>query len=283
MKHNDAYITEAKVFSGFGKISRKLLYTWKESVIQFDDTNSKQSTLQDMNRRLSSSNIIVFFDHHYAFDPIPVGLILGKHIQSLQGLLIPYAVHLDMGVGREGEFSLRYKSRTLAFDWFVRNIAKNNPSIKFLPVVREFEMETPRLREIVDEQYAGVNTTYLRTFVRIFSQNDAGQACFLSPFSGIGFPGKPALHPQLHRSVKLAHAKSKREVSYYLVGAYPDWHAQRQYYAPLLSKHTIVMRGPIAMPIKDYEESRAIMESEIRKLRQQADFTTPDYNRILTK
>jgi hypothetical protein len=283
MKNNNAFITEAKIFSGFGKISRALLIAWKNFIIQFDDTEINRTTLKDMSRRLRSSNIIVFFDHHYAFDAIPMGLAFGINVRSLRSLLIPYAVHLDMGVGRKGEFSVRYKSRTLVFSWFARSITKNNPSIRFMPTVREFEMETPRLREIVEGKYDDVNTKYIRTFVRIFSRNGTGQACFLSPFSGIGFPGKPALHPQLHRSVKLAHAKSKREISFYLVGAYPNWHAQRQYYAPLMSRHTIAMRGPIELPIKDYEKSRALMESEISQLRQQANFTLPDYDRILMK
>jgi hypothetical protein len=283
MIHNEAYITEATIFSGFGKISREVLLAWKEFIIHFDNIASKQPALQDMNRRLPTNNIIVFFDHHYAFDAVPVGLAFGKYVRSLRSLLIPYAVHLDMGVGREGQFSPRYKSRTKVFRWFFQNITKNNPQIKFLPVVREFEMDTPRLRKIVEEKYAGINTKYLRTFIKMFSRSEPGQACFLSPFSGIGFPGKPALHPQLHRSVKMAQAKSKHEVSFYLVGAYPDWSIKRQYYAPLISKHAIVMRGPIELPIKDYDRSRETMELEIGRLRQQADFTPPDYERILTK
>jgi len=283
MNNNEGHITEATIFSGFNKVTREVLLAWKEFIIQFEDVESEEKTLMDMNKRLGSNNIVVFFDHHYAFDPIPMGLAFAKYVQNLKGLIIPYAVHLDMGVGRVGEFSIRYKSRTLVFEWFMRNIRRNNPNIQFLAVVREFEMETPRLREIVEAEYAGVNTKYIRTFAREFAQNDNGQACFLSPFSGIGFPGKPALHPQLHRSLKIAHGKAKNGVSYYLVGAYPSWEVQRQYYAPLFSKHTIIMRGPIDLPVKDYEESKDVMDVEIQKLRKQADFKPPDYDRLLTK
>ena len=144
-------------------------------------------------------------------------------------------------------------------------------------------MDTPRLRKIVDQDFQGANPKYIRTFMRLFSKNNSGQVCFLTPFSGIAFPGKPALNSQLYRSVDLVQSASKNEISFYIAGAYPNWHAYRQYWAPLMSKHKIVVRGPFTLPVCDYETAQTIIKNELNSLRDEADFTPPDYDRILTK
>lgn len=236
-----------------------------------------------MNDDLKSNNVIVFFDHHYAFDAIPLGLALAQHIEFASGIIIPFSVHLEMGVGREGGPSLRYYFRTLAFKWFVGNIRKENSSIQFFPVVREFEKESPRLCKIVDERFSGVNTVYLKSFLREFGNNTSGTVCFLTPFSGIGFPDKPLLHAQLYRSVDLVQAKCGRRSPIYILGAYPSWKAYAHYYAPLLTEHNIVMRGPFELPQKDYQGAFEIMRSEMLQLRQEGEFVPPEYDKILKK
>ena len=279
----EIFINETSVYSGFGLFSRKGLLAWKDFVIELDGMKSTQAVMDDISQRLCANNVIVFFDHHYAFDAVPLGFALAKYVESIQGALIPYAAHLDMGVGREGEFSVHYKFRTLAFHWLVQNITKNNPEIKFLPTVRSFEMDTPRIRKIVDRDFQGANTKYLRTLIRMFSTNNAGQVCFLTPFSGIAFPGKPVLHPQLYRSIDLVQAASKTDIPFYIAGAYPSWRAYRQYYAPLMSKHKIAIRGPFSLPVGDYKTAQTAVKNELNSLREKAAFTPPDYDRILTK
>ena len=279
----ETFINETSVYSGFGFFSRKGLLAWKDFVIELDDVKLVQAVMDDISQRLCANNVIVFFDHHYAFDALPLGFALAKYVEAIQGALIPYATHLDMGVGREGEFSVHYKFRTLAFHWLVHNITKNNPEIKFLPTVRSFEMDTPRIRKIVDRDFQGANTKYLRTLIRMFSKNNSGQVCFLTPFSGIAFPGKPVLHPQLYRSIDLVQTASKTDISFYIAGAYPSWHAYRQYYAPLMSKHKIAIRGPFSLPVGDYSTAQTVVKNELNSLRVKADFTPPDYDRILTK
>ena len=153
----------------------------------------------------------------------------------------------------------------------------------FLPVVREFELDNPRMKKIVDREFQGINTRYLKSFVQAFSQNESGQVSFLTPFSGIGFPGKPVLHPQLYRSISLVQSRSTMQIPIYLVGAYPDWNAYRNYFAPLLSRHDIVARGPFSLSIGNYDAARSVLETELNQLRQSARFTPPDYDRILTK
>jgi hypothetical protein len=277
------YLSEADVYSGFGVFSRKLLLYWKNKIVRYSDYDKLRSIFNLMSNDLLSNNVIVFFDHHYAFDAIPLGLALAQHVENVTSVMIPYSVHLEMGVGREGEPSLRYFLRTKAFQWFVGKIKKNNQDIQFFPVVREFEKESPRLSEIVNQQFSGVNTVYLKTLMRKFTQIPTGQLCFLTPFSGIGFPDKPVLHPQLYRSLDLVQGKSGQRFPVYIFGAYPGWQAYSQYYAPLLSKHNIVMRGSFLLPQKDYAKAYQVVNSEIIALRQNGSFVAPDYSRILNK
>jgi len=277
------YLNEADVYNGFSSLTKKSLLNWKSRVVRYDDYPTLSAAFDRMNQSLQSSNAIVFFDHHYAFDAIPLGLALAQHIQYASGIIIPFSVHLEMGVGRDGGPSVRYFFRTMAFKWFVGGIAKSNPSIQFFPVVRDFEKDTPRLNKIVDERFSGVNTVYLKTFLREFAENPSGKVCFLTPFSGIGFPDKPLLHKQLYRSVDLVQAKCGRRIPIFILGAYPSWEAYAHYYAPLMTEHNIVMRGPFELPQKDYQAAFDIMQSEMMTLRQAGNFVPPEYDRILKK
>jgi len=209
-----AFIQGDHLFDGFSVIARKIIMRWRDRVVAYGDWDALNAKLQELNAHLADNNVMVLFDHHYAFDAIPLGFGLAQFVENVSGVLIPYSVHLDMGVGRAGEPSLRYFLRTLAHKWLKKNIQKPNPAIQFFPVVREFEIDTPGIHAIVEKRYSGVNTTYLKSFVRQFKTSSAGQVCFLTPFSGIGFPGKPLLHPQLYRSIDdstaVTQAKQKR-------------------------------------------------------------------------
>jgi len=271
------------VYSGFNWLGRKVLSTWESKTVFIKVNTNFHAVIEDINARLLDENIILFFDHHYAFDALPLGLGLGSYIKNFDRVLIPYAVHLDLGVGRKGEPSFHYWVRTQIFHWFVKRISKGNPGIQFSPVARAFEMDNPRMRNIVEERFEGINQKYIRAFHRNFSKSPTGQVCFLTPFSGIGFPDKPVLHPQLYRSIDLVQSKIKREVPCYLTGAYPNWSAYRNYLAPLLAEHYIVIRGPFKITLGDYELAKEEVEANIAELRKTAEFTPPDYQRILNK
>lgn len=278
-----SYVREEDLYAEFGWLTRNVLISWKNYIITYNNLEATQAVVDEMNEYLLTGNAIVLFDHHYAFDALPLGLALGKHIKNVTGVVVPYAVHLDMGVGREGEFSLHYRLRTKAFHWFVGNIARGNQNIQFLPVEREFERDTPRLAKIVDENFLGINTRYLKTLIREFTETPAGQICFMTPFSGIGFPDKPLLHPNLYRSIDLLSSKSEEPIPIYLLGAYPSWRAFSSYYAPLMTQHMIDMRGPFNLPKKDYQAALGVMTDELTKLREMANFSPPDYDQILNK
>ena len=276
-------LTEARLYAGFNRITRLLLKYWKDRIIKIGDRPTTLAIIEDINHRLLAGNAVVFFDHHYAFDAIPASLALGQMLQNVTGALIPYAVHLDMGVDPEGLPSLRYSLRTLAFHKLIKNIQKANPTVHFFPVIRQFKLETPRLRTIVDEQSLGANTAYLKTFNQLFTRHSAGQVCILSPMAGIAFPGRAALHPTVYRSMRMVQDKWGQLLPFYFVGAYPRLYAHYHYLAPLLSRHTIVARGPFYLPAGSYEQALEVVATYLDQLRQAAQFTLPDYARISRK
>ena len=273
-------ITETTLYAGFNGISRRLLGYWKNSIVKIGDNETTLSTIADINDRLLSGNVITFFDHHYAFDALPVGLVLGRVIKNAIGALIPYAVHLDMGVDPDGLPAFRYRLRTAAFRWLTQNVQKANPNIHIVAVAREFELENPRLRAILDQRFAGVNTKYLKKFSQSFARFQQGLVCIVSPTAGIAFPEKATLHPQIYRSMEMVQSKQGHSLPFYFVSAYPQLQAHYHYLAPLLTKHTFVARGPFYLPVGNYEQAQIVVDKHLNLLRRAAHFSRPDYSRI---
>ncbi len=280
---NAVPITEARLFAGFGTLSRAVLRFWKDRIIKFGDRATTFDTIAELSRRLRTENAVIFFDHHYAFDAIPASLTLGQNLKHITGALIPYAVHLNMGIDPEGMPAMTYWMRTTAFQWMVENVQKANPTIQLLPVVREFEMKNPRLRTIVERDYSGSNTKYLKTFSQLFEKHSSGQLCILSPMAGIAFPDRPSLHPQVYRSLELIQIRTKKQIPFYFVGAYPSFAAHINYMAPLLTQHTVVVHGPFHLPSRDYDTAFEEVTANLRALREAADFVEPDYSKIKHK
>jgi len=276
-------ITEDSVYAGFNPLARGLLRGWKEYILDFPDQSATVSALRDADDRLQRDNIVIFFDHHYAFDALPASLALGKTLQNIVAAILPYAVHLDMGVNPEGAPSIRYALRTRGFHWLMRNIREQNPSVEALGVVRAFELENPALREIVDEKFAGANQRYVRTFIERFTRYDHGLACVLSPMAGLAFPDRTPLDPSLYKLLDRVARRREQPLAYYFIGAYPSFHASRHYFAPLLTKHRFAARGPAELPADDYEAARDIVAHELRALREAGGFELPDYDRLRKK
>jgi|GEM_PF-2792887 len=276
-------ITEASLYAGFNSFLRTALKYWRNFIIEIDQRVITQTTIQNINRHLTDGNSVVLFDHHYAFDAIPASLALSKMLSNVAGAIIPYAAHLDMGVDPEGLRSYRYRLRKFFFRQFIRTVQKVNSNIHLFPVVREFELETPRLKTIADKQFKGANIKYLKSLVQIFSHYQTGQLCILSPMGGIAFPEKPVLHPLVYRSMELVQAKYGEPIPFFFIGAYPQLRAHYHYYAPLLNRHTVVMRGPFYLPTITYQQAYATVDSHLRELRQIANFVPPDYSRIAHK
>ena len=68
------------VYSGFNWLGRKVLSTWENKTVLIKDNTNFHAVVEDINARLMDENFILFFDHHYAFDALPLGLGLGSYI-----------------------------------------------------------------------------------------------------------------------------------------------------------------------------------------------------------
>lgn len=276
-------ISEAGLYAGFDNLTRSLLTFWRNRIVKVGLHDKTGATTADINQRLLSDNAVIFFDHHYAFDALPVAFVLGRVLKRVTQVLVPYAVHLDMGVDPEGLPSLRYKLRTRAFQWLINNIKKTNSNIHVLAVAREFELNNPRLKAIVDRRFPGTNTKYVKRFTRMFSTQKKGLICLLSPTAGIAFPEKPGLHPQVYRLMDMVQSKREKPLAFYFVSAYPKLQAYHNYAAPLLTRHNFVAQGPFTLPHSNYEQALEIVSNQIQMLRRTAQFSLPDYSKIKHK
>lgn len=278
-----ATLTEDGIYAGFHPVASSILRYWKSQIIEVHHDPTTDATIRDLNERLKSRNAVVFFDHHYAFDAIPVGMVLGQILTSVTDAIIPYAVHLDMGVDTDGNPSYRYQWRTYIFQWLISKFVESNPTIRIMPVARAFELENPRLSAVVEKDFGGINIKYLKTLNSLFEHKDNGVVCVLSPIAGIAFPEKPIIHRRLYKLMDRIQRKKGEKLDFYYVSAYPSFAAHYHYMAPLLTTHTFVARGPFNLPSDDYDKAHEVMAENLRELRKTAEFVPPDYSKIENK
>ncbi len=277
------HLVENDVYRGFHPIPRWVLRIWKDLVVRLSEDDGTTAALAAVDTRLQAGNIVIFIDHHYAFDALPIALGLAKRLRRVDAVMLPYASHLDMRLDPDGFPSWRYRLRTQAWHWLVEGIRRGAPTVQFLPTAREFELNNPRLKTIVDERYSHANTTYLKALVQMFTEHETGQVCFLAPTAGLALPTRASLNPQLYRSMDLVQKRANTGVPFFFVGAYPRWEVHRHYFAPLLARHQIVARGPFVLPRDHYDDALSTVARELAALRDQAHFTPPDYSRIKHK
>jgi len=276
-------ISERDLYRGFNPLAGAVLRWWKRWAVQVDPRPGTQGALRSLDTHLTVGNAVVFIDHHYAFDALPLALGLGGVLKQVHDVLIPYAAHLDMRVDPQGFPSLRYRLRTWAFHKLVQGIERGAPGVRFLPIARDFELANPRLSAILDQMHQGVNTRYLRALVEMFTQHPAGYALMLAPMAGLALPQKPVLHPQLYRSLEMVRSRYEAALPFYFVGAYPRWNVHINYFAPLLARHLLVALDRFELPRGDYDRATAAVAEQLRTLRQSAGFMEPDYSRIKHK
>lgn len=265
------------------EVSRKTLSVWSDSITEVGAPEHTMRALDRLNRQLGEGNAIVFFDHQYAFDAFPACLILRKHLTNLRAAIVPYAVHLELGVDPEGNPSTYYQWRTKSFNWIVDSLDSGETDIRILPVEREFERSNPRIKALVDYEYPSVNLQYIKQFKRLFSQHEAGVVCVQAPMGGLALPGKPLLSEPVYKLIELVQRKSDRPLPCYLMSAYPKMLTDYHYFAPLLTKHTFVADGPFRLENGSYGGAISAVEERVRRLREAAVFHEPDYARIQHK
>ncbi len=115
-------IREADIYAGFDWLSRWVLIRWKDAIIRFAKTGETPAALARLDAALVDGNAVVFIDHHYAFDALPIALGLGKVLKQVRGVMLPYAAHLDMRLDPQGLPSWRYQLRTRAWRWLMAGI-----------------------------------------------------------------------------------------------------------------------------------------------------------------
>ncbi len=276
-------ISEKKLYASFNPIVRSILKYWNGKIAEVHQDNQTNATIQQLNEHLKTGNAVIFFDHHYTFDAIPVGLTLGKVLKNAHHALVPYAVHLEMGVNGEGKPTLRYHYRTKLFKWLVSKIQASNPSVHIKPVARSFEMKNDKMRAIVNKKYSGASLDYLQTFYDLFQGASNGLICVLSPIGGLALPEKPTLYDRLYKLMDGAQQSLNKPFQFYYVSAYPQLKSNFNYFAPMLTKHIFVARGPFELPSNDYEKANQLMTKEVNELRAAASFELPDYDKIKNK
>lgn len=288
MKHNNEKnqvenITVDSIYGAFHPIIRTILKFWNRKVTHVYQDPETRATIGRLNDQLAVGNAVVFFDHHYAFDALPVGLTLGDVLYNARKALIPYAVHLDLGVDGTGKPSRRYRVRTKLFQWIIQRIQSSNSNIKIMPVARKFELSNDQMRAMIGEGYKVSNTDYLQTFLQSFQENERGFLCILSPIAGLAFPHKPILHKQLYYLLDNMRNMLPKDVPFYYVSAYPRLKSKWQYYVPMLVRHDFLARGSFNLPKENYDAANHLMKQEVEQLRDTADFQLLDYELIKRK
>ncbi len=276
-------ITERTLYRGFGATARFLFRLWRNWLVRTADDGLTRAAMESLDKRLAAGNAIVFFDHHYAFDALPTTLALANSLQNMKTALVPYAVYLDMGVDPKGQSVLYRRWRTKTYRWLVGNIERKNPGVHTLPVAREFELDTPALKRILERDFQGVNTRYTKRFTQLFSHQRAGLACILAPMGGLAFPGRPEIHPKVFKLLAWAQKHNGGPLPSYLVSAYPDIRSDLHYSAPLLSTHTFYAQGPFELPRHDCEAAREATAEQLYNLRSRAGFEPPNDDRLREK
>lgn len=281
--NNTDLISEESLYSSFHPIARSVLKYWNSQISEVHQDEQTAATVQHLNEYLKTGNAVIFFDHHYTFDAIPVGLTLGKLLKSAKHALVPYAVHLEMGVNGNGDPTLRYHYRTKLFKWLVGKVQESNPTIHIKPVARSFEMKNDKMRAIVNSKFEGVSLDYLQTFYQLFQECSSGLVCILSPIGGLALPERPTLYDRLYGLMDGAQQSLGKPFQFFYVSAYPQLKSNFNYFAPILTKHVFVARGPFELPSDDYDKANEFMTKEVNKLRSVANFELPDYDKIKNK
>ncbi|MEM1328218.1 MAG: hypothetical protein AAGI23_19840 [Bacteroidota bacterium] len=276
-------ITVDNIYGAFHPLVRRVLKFWNRKVTHVYQDPETTATIERLNAQLAKGNAVVFFDHHYAFDALPVGLTLGEVLYNAKKALIPYAVHLNLGVDASGKPSRRYRIRTTLFEWIIKRIQSSNPNIQIMPVARRFELANEHMRQMIGTDYRDSNADYQERFMQSFQENKKGFLCILSPIAGIAFPHKPIIHKNLYLLLEELRAKLPKDLPFFYVSAYPRLKKRWHYRVPMFVRHDFLARGSFDLPHDNYEAANSLMKTEVDQLRETAEFETPDYELIKNK
>lgn len=276
-------ISVENIYGAFHPIIRFILKLWNRKLTKVAQNTETQTTIAHLNEHLKKGNAIIFFDHHYAFDALPVGLTLGELLKNAKKALIPYAIHLDLGVDGTGTPSRRYKIRTRLFKWLISKVQKSNPNIRIMPVARKFEISNDNMKSLMGNEYRISNVDYQKTFINSFKENENGFVCILSPIAGLAFPHKPILHTRMYALLENLQKELPYQLPFFYVSAYPRLKKKWHYHYPMLARHDFFARDSFHLPHDNYEAANSLMKSKVTQLRKDANFELLDYEVIKNK
>lgn len=261
-------------------VDRAILQVWLGRLAFTPELEHTQQTLDKMRHDATTRNIIVFFDHHYAFDAFPAAFELAGHLQNIHTVHMPYAVHLDMHRNKRGWLTPKYVFRSWAFKRLKNQVAESELNIVMKPVKRQFESDQPTLSRVADTIAPGCNLAYIKHLLAKFPEPQTGQMLLLAPMGGIAFPGKDLLDPTIYNILQKVQKKAGVSYPVYTIGGYPA-----HYRWPLITPHGFYATGPIEFETDTpHQLALSMVTQEINALRQIAGFTQPsDYSRLASK
>lgn len=269
--------------SGIDKVSRRTIKYWGDTITEVGLPEKTMEAICRLNDQLRTGNAIIFFDHHYAFDAVPACLVLEEHLTNLQAAIVPYAVHLELGVDPEGNPSTYYYWRSKSFNWFTESFESIEPDVHMLPVERDFERNNPRIKSLVDSEFPGANLKYIKQFKGLFNKHKSGLVCVQAPMAGLALPGKPLLNEQIYKLIESVQKRQDVDLPCYFVSAYPKMLSEYHYMAPLLTKHTFMADGPFMLPSGNYNAAQLRIEEMMYDLRGQLTYELPDHEKVQHK
>jgi len=276
-------ISADSVYEKLNPFVRWFIQFWNGKICKISQDKFTQEAIVNVNKSLETGNVVIFFDHHYAFDAFPVALTLGETLRNASNALVPYATHLDLGVDGSGKKTTRYKWRTRIFKWLVDKVGTANPNIQLMPVARKFELTHEVLKKMIEKDYERKNMNYFEAFMKSFQEFSEGFVCMISPIGGLAFPDKPILHKKLYFLFDSVRTNLQKDVSFFYVSAYPRLKKKWHYRYPMLVRHDFLARGPIEFPNNDYEGANASLKKEVMLMRETAEFEILDYSVIKNK
>lgn len=257
-----------------------------------DDVETQES-LKQLNEDIRTGGAIINGDHQFPTDFFPLGAAflnqLGKEIHNpISNALVPHAFQLISGVApKENASSYEqtlYRHRAEWFRRFSHQVSQNSV-VSLMPVIRDFEKSHPHIYEQFEMQFGkiDVNSTFALTLIKAAAKTDQnpGLILFISLAAGINFPGRAAIHQNLHGIIHKSQEKSSNGLPIYVSGAYPQNGIYPQLW-PLRSRYNIRI-SRFGHLTEDYENDTQQMQSTLEKLRSEGLRELPNYEKMKAK
>lgn len=266
-------VTEQYVLERFPQPIRTLFWSWLQWLVRMSPDATTQQALQDIDTDLKQKNLLLFFDHQFAFDVVPTAMGLARHLENIERVLAPYAAYLELGVNDKGTKQGYHQWRSKMFTWARDRLQADPEMVQLMPVVRHFEARNPSMRAAVAQAHAESNTRWSQAVHDFFLDGpEAGSVCFLAPMAGLAKPDRPSLRASLYTTLNQVQQVSGQSVPFYIAGAYPHrlLPGLKPQSLPPAHRHTAYALGPFELPRDNYDQALNVVSEALHQLRAQA-------------